>query len=148
MSKSHPEVRSLARALLDGQSAGHGADARAEAVERVLERLAARISPLVGTGGFVLLLQRSLRRTQGEHPWLGAVQAGSEAPWRLAGLAEAARKRPPEEAAAAAQAFLADLIGLLARFLGADMAIRLVRQSFPEVTRRRHKGSGFRGDHP
>jgi hypothetical protein len=57
-------------------------------------------------------------------------------------MAEAAGEVPPEEAQAAAQALLADLIGLLARFLGADMAIRMVRQSFPEITRGGNTGSG------
>jgi hypothetical protein len=142
MSRSFPEVRSVARMLLNGQNGGLGADAQAEAAERVLQRLAERIIPLVGAGGFHLLLQRALRRTCAEHPWLGALQIGPDAPWRLPGMAEAAGSRPPAEAEAAAQALLAELIGLLARFLGADMAIQLVRQSFPEITRGGDTGSG------
>lgn len=141
MSESPPEVRPLARALLDGQGAGPGADAQAEAAERVLQRLSERISPLVGTGGFFLLLQRALRRTTAEHPWLGAVQMESQTPWRLPGMANAAGAAP-DEATAAAQALVSELIGLIARFLGADMAIRLVRQSFPEIVGGGDTGSG------
>jgi hypothetical protein len=143
MSRALPEVRSLARTLLNGRNAAPGADAQAQAAELVLQRLAERISPLVGAGGFHLLLQRALRRTRAEHPWLDAVQIDPEMPWRLPGMAEAARDRPAAEAAAAAQALLAELIGLLARFLGADMAIGLVQQSFPEITGGGDTGSGF-----
>jgi hypothetical protein len=142
MSRSLPEVRSLASALLNGMVASPGVGTQSQAAERVLQGLSERISPLVGSGGFHLLLQRALRRTCAEHPWLDALQIDPGTPWKLPGMAEAARDVPPEEAEAAAQALLAELIGLLARFLGADMAVRMVRQSFPEITRGGDTGSG------
>jgi hypothetical protein len=141
MSESFPEVRSLARALLAGQCPGPGAEAAVEAAERVMHRLADRLSPLVGVGGFHLLLQRALKRTRVEHAWLDAVRTDPEVPWRLPGMAEAAREAP-EGPNDAVQALLAELIGLLARFLGADMTIRLVRQSFPEMRRGGETGAG------
>jgi len=133
MSEPLPQVRSLARALLDSQNGGLEADAQLEAAERVLQRLAERVSPLVGSGGFFLLLQRTLKRTRAEHPCLDGIRVESDAPWRLPRSAEDTQERSAEEVAAAAQALLAELIALLARFLGSDMAIRLVRQSFPEI---------------
>jgi hypothetical protein len=133
MRQTLPEVRSLVRVLLNVEGIGTERSALEEAAERVLERLAERIKPLVGAGGFALLLQRALRRTLKEHPWLGAVQIDSATPWRLRGLTEASENQTREEALIAAQAVLTELIGLLARFLGADIAIRVVRQSFPEM---------------
>ena len=142
MTASLPEVRSLARALFEGQSPDSGADSQVEAAERVLRRLSDRISPLVGSAGFALLLQRALKRARAEHPWLGAVHVDQETPWGLVGMVDVAREVTPDDAAAAAQALITELIGLVARFLGADMAIRLVRQSFPEVTLGGDKGAG------
>jgi hypothetical protein len=142
MTRSLPEVRSLAQALLNRQGMGADRAALEQAAELVLQRIAERISPLVGTGGFVLFLQRALRRTLKEHPWMGAVQIEPGTPWRLNGLSEAADNQTREEALLGAQALLAELIGLIARFLGADMAIRMVRQSFPELTRRGDTGAG------
>jgi len=142
MTRSLSEVRSLVRALLNGQHLGAEPPAVEEATERVLQCLAGSISPLVGAGGFALLLQRALRRTLEQHPWLDAVRVEPGTPWQLQGMREAAAHVTREEARLAAQAVLAELIGLLARFLGADMAIRVVRQSFPEMTRGGDMGEG------
>lgn len=136
-----PEVLALARALLESEGPGSSVEARAEAARRVLERLAARISPLVGAGGFHLLLQRALKRAREAHPWLEALQAGADEPWP-AGAGEAPPDVAAEDASAGFEAAVAELIGLLARFLGADMAVRLVRQSFPEVPWGGDTGSG------
>lgn len=127
------EVRGLARRLLAARSGARTAEADVETLERVLRPLAERISPLVGTAGFQLLLSRALRRTQHRHPWLHAVRAGGGAGQQLSGWREAAPEVGTEPFAAAAEDVVAELIGLLARFLGADMAARLVRQAFPEI---------------
>jgi hypothetical protein len=134
MSQPLSAVRDLARALMDAQNPGSGVDDQVTATEQVLRRLAERLGPLVGTGGFLMLLQRALRRARVEHPWLSGVEVQPDAPWRLTGIEEAARGISADGAVAGAQALLAELIGLVGRFLGADMAIRLVRQSIPEWT--------------
>jgi hypothetical protein len=143
MRQSLSGVRALARSLLEAEDAGAAVEEQVEAAERILRRLAERLSPLVGTGGFLMLVQRSLRRARSEHSWLATVEVHPDAPWRLAGMAGAATEAGTESALAAAQTVLAELIGLIARFLGADMAIRLVRQSMPELT-----GGGEAGDGP
>ena len=133
MSSAPPDVLALARVLLHHEGAGRRAEQSVEATERVLQRLAERLGPLVGAAGFHMLLQRALKRTSAERAWLGAIELDPDSPWRLDGAADAVRDMTPEEAASAAAALLAELVGLIARFLGADMAIRLVRQSFPDV---------------
>lgn len=142
-----PEVRALARTLLESASEGPGVDARVDATQRVLAGLADRLSPLVGMAGFHLLLQRAIRRAQADHGWLSAVQPEAEEPQQLPGAADAVRDLAPEVVAAGTEAAVAELIGLIARFLGADMAIRLVRQSFPGALRERDPGFGSSGDH-
>jgi hypothetical protein len=142
MSGALPSVRVLARRLLalgERSAAGHDP---VEAAHHVLARLADRLSLLVGTGGFHLLLQRALKRALREHPWLVGVQTGVEEPWRLTGVEEAARGANAEDVAAGLESAVAELVGLIARFLGADMAVRLVRQSFPELTASGDPGSG------
>jgi hypothetical protein len=129
-----PEVRILARALLESGGGGLESDDAMDWARRALRRLAERLTPLVGVGGFHLLLQRSLIRARREHPWLDAIQLEEVSPWSLTGAAEAARGSEPEEVRSAAEALLAELIGLIARFLGADLAMQLVRESFPEAS--------------
>jgi hypothetical protein len=132
MNVSLPEVHLLARTLLRQEGVGEGTDAALLAAERVLQRLAERISPLVGTGGFHMLLQRALRRAAGERTWLERIELDRDTPWRLVGAEEAARDLAAEEAISAAETLVAELVGLIARFLGPDLAIRLVRQSYPD----------------
>lgn len=144
MSRPLPEVRSLVRTLLDASAADDSVESRVLAAQHVLAGLANAMTPLVGIGGIHLLLQRALRRSRAAHPWLHAIQLDRESPWRLQGAAEAAHGHTPEEVTAAAEELLAELVGLLVRFLGADMTIRLVRRSFPEMIR--EPGSGTEGD--
>jgi hypothetical protein len=142
MNRPLPEVRELARMLLENASRGSRVDDRIDATHRVLAGLADRLSPLVGVGGFHLLFQRALKRAQGGHAWLSTIQPEATDPRMLSGLGEAVRGVQPEEVAAGMEDAIAELIGLIARFLGADMAIRLVRQSFPELLGGGDRGSG------
>jgi hypothetical protein len=142
MSPPHSEVRLLARAILHHEGTGPTVEERLDAARRVLLELVGRLGPLVGVGGFHLLLQRALKRATVEHPWLAGVETVPADPGLLGGAAESARGREPEEVAAALETIVAELIGLIARFLGADLAVRLVRQSFPEVAQGGGTGSG------
>lgn len=142
MNRPQHEVRALARTLLKRASTGPRVDERVDAAHRVLAGLADRMSPLVGVGGFHLLLQRALKRAQASHPWLAGIHLDPNDPWRLPGVAEAVRGIDPEEVAEGMEAAVAELIGLISRFLGADLATRLVRQSFPEVLGGGDTGSG------
>jgi hypothetical protein len=137
MTQPLPEVRALARALLETEGGGCSPEERVSAGERILHTLALRLSPLVGIGGFHLLLLRAHKRAQNAHPWLVAVRVERDAPDHLSGAAEEARQVAPEEVTAAMESVLAELIGLITRFLGADLAIGLVRQCLRQVTQER-----------
>ena len=142
MNQPLPEIRALARSLLESASDSPEIEERLEATQRVLAGLATRLSPLVGEGGFHLLLQRALKRSQAEHAWVGAIRPDATGPLTWPGLAEGVLDVEPEEVAAGTEAAIAELIGLVSRFLGADMTIRIVRQSFPEMLGGGGKGWG------
>lgn len=143
MNPGLPRLQRLAGTLLESERQGDGVQARITAAEQVLRRLAERIGPLVGIGGYHLLLQRALKRTRTPHPWLTGIHLDSGAPWRLSGASEAASATDPGEIDAALRTLISELIGLLARFLGADMTIRLVRQCFPSVLKEDDPAQGF-----
>jgi hypothetical protein len=137
MKQPLPEVRALARALLETEGGGRSPEERVSAGERILHTLALRLSPLVGVGGFHLLLLRAHKRAQNAHVWLAAVRVERDAPDLLSGAAEAARQVAPEEVTVAMESVLAELIGLITRFLGADFTIGLVRQCLRKQTHER-----------
>jgi hypothetical protein len=143
MSRPSPSVHALAQRLIAFEKRSSAGQDAIAAADEVFRRLAERISLLVGSGGFHLLLQRALNQALREHPWLAGVQPGVEEPWRLAGLEEAARDADPAAVTAGLERAVAELVALVARFLGADMAIRLVRQSFPELTAGGETGWGL-----
>lgn len=142
MTRPPPEVRALGRMLLESASESPKIEERLEATQRVLVGLATRLSPLVGEGGFHLLLQRALKRSQADHPWVRAIAPDATGPLAWPGLAEAVDGVEPEEVAAGTETAIAELIGLVSKFLGADMTIRILSQSFPEVLGGAGKGSG------
>jgi hypothetical protein len=124
-----------------GEGAGGPVPSPADAVERILRALATHIHPLMGRAGFHMLLQRALRKAQDAHPGLGMVSAPAEGDPYLPELEDATRDAPPEEAAAAAEAVIAELLGLLTRFIGTDITLELIQQSFPLLSDRTVAGT-------
>lgn len=134
MSTVLPGVRGLARRLLRMHAADGAADSVARGAEAVLELLGERIRPLLGASGYQMLLLRATRRARQRHEGLETLEAALVAGEGVRGWASrAVAEGGPEDTAEAAESVLAELIGLIARFLGADMAIRLVRQAFPPI---------------
>ena len=134
MSSPSPEVRAVVRRMM-GDAVGHAdTRARVEVAERMLDAFDGRLSSFVGKAGFRLLLSRALRRAQREHTILQTVSTESETNRYLPGLEEQAALTAPEAVAAAVESLMAELIALVARFLGADLAIRMVRESIPDLS--------------
>jgi hypothetical protein len=133
MTEPYPGVRELARRLLDSAGAGSGADRDTAAAASIVAALRGRLVLLVGSTGFGLLLGRALQRAQRDHPLLVEVRLGEGRDGALSGLEEAAGRASPGEAGAAMEALVAELVALMARFLGADMVARLVRQALPDA---------------
>jgi len=127
-----PTIQPLSQRLLRLGGSDDQAQ-RAVAVMKVLHGFFVHTSPLLGERGFYLLLARALNRAQRHHPILVRVKVEQSGDAHLSGLREAFAEFSGEETSAAGEALVAEFIALIVRFLGADMTVRLVRQSFPNL---------------
>lgn len=128
----------LARRVLSHEAGGSPEpEMLMEAAERVETRLRGRLAELVGLIGYAALIARALRLAQAEIPTLAHVTINM----REGGLngirdfVEVARASSddPRTAEAGLTAILAHVIGLLSTFIGEDLALRLVREGWPEL---------------
>jgi hypothetical protein len=103
----------------------------ADAAERVWLTLGLHLSRLVGVAGCHALLERALHLAKAEFPGLGGVRAAAEPAGRLEGLRESLDGVGPARAGGALAAPPAHFIGLLATFIGEDLALRLVDGIWP-----------------
>ncbi len=95
--------------------------------EPVLKKAEAKLSKLIGSAGFDVLLARSLTLAAREHPALAGVSAASGG--RLEGLPE-----DKDELEACTIALVSHLCELLMKFVGEDLATRVFHDVWPAVT--------------
>jgi hypothetical protein len=95
------------------------------------EKLRSPLATLLGNVGFSALLSRALALAATEVKWLGVVHV--DARGALEGLAEPQAKISPAESARGGVVLLAQLLGLLATFIGEDLTLRLVREVWPKL---------------
>ncbi len=123
MRDGHLSTLVAARHLWEGVATDRASDERvATAATRVLADLEHGMRRWVGVEGYGALLRRAVADTLPKHPALHAVPglplAASDAPF--------ARSYAAEEVSAAMVALLADLMALLGRVIGDDLAAGLV----------------------
>lgn len=97
----------------------------------VIEHLRPHLAILMGDTGFRALLTRALARAEAEVPWLRAVQVKTDG--TLQGFDGQPTQVDPKDAAAGSVALLAQLLALLATFIGPNMTLRLMREIWPAV---------------
>lgn len=108
-------------------------DAAAAAGARACEKLSLHFARIIGETGIRALLDRSLALSRSEFPWLPAVEGASlEARWTQ--LAAALAGQPPRAASEASALVLRTLAGLLGRFIGVELTLRLLEERWPEET--------------
>ena len=135
MAEAPPEARALAEAVLRHEMLGRATPA--EMGERVDARLRGRLGGLIGSTGYAILVARAVRLARIEVPALECVtvvtgDAGADG--SLPGIREFARAcDEPDAAEAGLIAILAQVVGLLITFIGEDLALRLVRDAWPEL---------------
>lgn len=140
MTSPKPEYQNAAlRLIADAATRRDDAAAIAGATERVFQGLHEHLARLVGVIGWRTLIARSLKLARAEHPTLVRLEVKTDG--TIAGFAAAFAAWSPEEALAAPAALLAQLLDLLAAFVGEDLAIHLVH----EATRRAVLPEGSRG---
>jgi hypothetical protein len=97
----------------------------------VPEKLRPHMEQLMGDGGFRALLSRSLVLASAEVPWLRAVRVNSVG--ALEGWEELSASPRLDELLEAQVVLLAQLLGLLAAFIGENLTLGLVQRVWPKV---------------
>jgi len=144
-----PVAHALARRILLHEAGGRAEPvARAEAAARADARLHARLADLIGTTGYTTLVARAVRLAQAEVPALEHVPvdtgAGAEGSLREV-RAFALASGNPGATESGLSAILAHVIGLLITFIGEDQALRLIRETWPELAHGPDESEGQAG---
>ena len=126
------DVADLARRLILHEARGSSAS-DAVPVDRACARLRGQLRGLLGAEGVSALLRRALALAKRDSPLLSEVCVAGEPPSCFVGLSPALSAGTEEEAAAASQALLAQLLGLLVLLLGEELSMQPIRTLWPEV---------------
>jgi len=127
-----PAILELARRILAVEAArAKAADARVDEAVRVCEKLQAPLSRLTGPAGFSSLLSRALTLTKGEVPSLRVVQVQRDG--SLAGYDQIKHDHDAGAFEKGRVVLVANLLGLLATFIGESLTLRLVLDAWPDV---------------
>lgn len=130
MNRATPQLRSIARRLLDAEI-HNPVEAGSTAAFPAADKLRPHLAALMGSGGVGALFGRSLALARAELPWLKAAtvnQAG-----RFEGLDALAAERPPHEYREGMTVLLAQTLGLLVAFIGPSLTSRLVGEVWPQI---------------
>ena len=131
-------ARLLAQQILSHEAGGSTEpDVLTQAIERAEMRIRSQLSELIGLSGYAALIARALRLAQDEIPALEHVTINIEK-GGLNGIHDfmevaQAHVDYPRSAWAGLTAILAHVIGLLSTFIGEDLALRLIREGWPDL---------------
>ena len=99
---------------------------------RVCEKLRQPLTRLAGVAGFRSLLSRALALTNDEARWMKAVHVKADG--SLEGLDEAQAQLSETEIAEGEVVLIAQLIVLLVTFIGEELTLGLVQDSWPDAS--------------
>ena len=135
MKRAAPKLRDLATRLLAEVARGaRSDDSKTPAVFHVCAILRPRLSSLMGSTGFGALLSRALALAEPEVPWLHAVHVQPDG--SLNGLVDLGKQVDPEEQTEGSVVLLAQLLGLLVTFIGANLTLQLILELWPKLSLR------------
>jgi hypothetical protein len=121
-------MRDFAKRLIAHETRGNKSSQPNNAAGfRVCEKLRPALATLMGNSGFRALLSRALALASAEVPTLRAVELQEN------GSLQASQKFKSNETAEPDIALVAQLLGLLVAFIGADLTLRFVREVWPKV---------------
>jgi len=133
MRRANPKMRDFARRLIAYETRGNkSSETKKPAVFHVFEKLRPQLATLMGSTGFHALLSRALALANAEVPWLPAVHVKADG--SLEGLNDREAQVDPEEIAEGRVILLAQLLGLLAAFIGENLTLRLVCEVWPKLS--------------
>lgn len=132
MSRAAPKMRAFAERLIAYEARQYSSsETKIPAACFVIEKLRPQLATLMGNIGFRALLSRTLALANTEFPWLRAVRVKPEG--SLEGLDELGTQVDPDEIFEGCAVVLAQMLGLLAAFIGEDLTFRLVREVWPKL---------------
>ncbi len=118
----------LAREMSDGPLA--------PAAEAVYGRLHETLSRSIGQTGYRALVVRAMSNARQRHPALASVALGSTSgPW-LPGLERSIEQHGDAAVTDAIVEIFGEFVELLSRFVGRNLAVRLIERAWPEQARK------------
>ena len=130
MSRATPQLRSIAKRVMAHEVGGNEA-AGTDHPFPVLEKLRPHLATLMGRAGLRGLLSRSLALANEEVHWLRAVHVKSDG--SLTGLQELQGELAPALFFEGRTVLLAQLLGLLAVFIGEELTLQLLHGTWPKL---------------
>jgi hypothetical protein len=133
MTQATKHMRNIAKRLMANDGPRHSpAETKIPAPFDVCDQLRPTLATLTGNGGYRTLLGRALALAGKEVPWLLTIQVKPDG--TLEGLAEHHARLGTDEFFEGGVVLLAQLLGLLVAFIGANLTARLVREVWPKVS--------------
>ena len=130
MNRATPQMRSIARRLLDAEI-HNPVEAGSTAAFPAADKLRPHLAALMGGGGVHALFARSLALAGAELPWLQAASVNQVGAFE--GLNALAADRPRQEYFEGLTILLAQTLGLLVAFIGPSLTSRLVGEVWPQI---------------
>jgi hypothetical protein len=128
------QVERAKRLLASEGDAGASAEESAAAAERVYEKLAAQLAPLLGAAGVQALFVRSAKLTRDQRASLAglapAIEGTTGGP---AGLGAYLRTLEPPAAAEAAGILFGTFLDLIITFIGDRLTVQVLRGAWPAI---------------
>jgi hypothetical protein len=131
MNKATPAIQNLARRLIALEAAGDPSIGLVAEAVRACAKLRAPLVKLAGVAGFRSVMARAMSLARAEVPWLDSVQVGADG--SLEGFDPAGRQQGAASGGEAGVVVVAQLLGLLATFIGEPLTRQLVRDAWPDA---------------
>ena len=126
-------MRDLSQCLIAYETRGNkSSETKTPTACLVGEKLRPHLAALLGNVGFRALLSRALALANTDIPWLRAVHVKADGSFE--GLDELEAQVDPEEIFEGCVVLLAQLLGLLAAFIGENLTLHLVRDVWPKLS--------------
>jgi len=134
MSQTTSQLWNFAERIIAFDARSHPpSPANRAAVFAVMEKLQPHLANLMGQTGFGALLGQAMVLARAQVPWLRSMQTTAEAEEILSQLSTLEGQVDPREVAAGRVEILAQLLGLLAAFIGSTLMLRLVGEVWPRL---------------
>lgn len=144
MAESPSGVEDIARRLLHLEvGEGDDVEAWARAAESACRKISDRLEPLMGRSGAAAIFGRAIVLAGGSNPAFGPVELSMDLALVLGGLRAALLQLAAPQAAAVAVGILTNVIRLLVRLLGEELAMQPIRTIWPELLTGTERPSGM-----